>query len=324
MSLIDFVIKSETLGHIERADFNFAFGVDKNFVPPMGIMLTSLAENNPKYNFRIHAFINSIFDEDIKKLRAFIADTPNIELDLYRVDDAAFDHLFVDRGYTAAVYDRILMAQILYPEVEKIVYIDADTLCVGDVSEIATLDFEGNVLMAVPDSGDWLVEHKPNIGLAQNDCYYNSGFLYVDLRRWNEFGLSEKMMALLHERRLPMQDQDAINLLARHITKPLPKRFNQFVLLKEEPSEVPTDTIFIHFAGRVKPWQPWCDHPQRAIYDEYRNRSLWREYEYRPRDYQENRLMGMVMRRRGQWLAAAKYYFRYVAQKIAYKLSSHD
>ena len=324
INLTDFVIKSETLGHVDKADFHFAFGVDKNFVPPMGIMLTSLALNNLNRNFKVYAFINSIFDEDIKKLRAFVAATPNIELDMYRVDEAAFADFHVDKGYTAAVYNRILIAQILYPAIEKLIYIDADTLCVGDVSELATLDFDGNILMAVLDRGDWLVEHKPNIGLKPDEPYYNSGFLYIDLRRWNEFDLSAKMMELLHERRLTLQDQDAINLLTRHLTKPLPRRFNQFLLLREEPTEVPPDTIFIHFAGRIKPWQPWCDHPQRAIYDEYRNRSLWREYEYRPRDYQEQRLMGMAMRRRGQWLSAAKYYARYVDQKISYKLSEHD
>ena len=324
MNLTHWVSKAETLGHIDRADFHFAFGVDQNFVPPMGIMLTSLVANNPKLNFHIHAFLNSIFDEDVLKLRAFVADTPNIRLDLYRVDPSAFSHFHVDRGYTVAVYNRILIAQILYPTIDRLIYIDADTLCVGDVSELATLDFDGNVLMAVPDRGDWLIEHKPNIGLTQDDRYYNSGFLCIDLRRWNELDLSSKMMAILHERDLPMQDQDAINLLARHLTKPLPRRFNQFLLLKEEPTELPPDTIFIHFAGRVKPWQPWCDHPQRAIYDEYRARSLWREYEYRPRDYQESRLMGMAMRRKGDWASAMGYYFRYVEEKISYKLSSQD
>ena len=114
MRLTDFVTKVETLGHIDRADFHFAFGVDQNFVPPMGIMLTSLVEHNPKLNFCIHAFINSIFDEDMNKLRAFVASVPNIQLDIYRVDSTAFAHFHVDRGYTVAVYNRILIAQILY------------------------------------------------------------------------------------------------------------------------------------------------------------------------------------------------------------------
>ena len=256
MNLTDFVIKTETLGHIETTDFHFAFGVDENFVPPMGIMLTSLAMNNPERNFRVHAFLNSIFDEDIEKLHAFVADTPNIELELYHVDAAAFEHFYVDRGYTVAVYDRILMAKILYPSVEKIIYIDADTLCVGDVSEISTLKFDDNILMAVPDSGDWLIEHKPNIGLKPEECYYNSGFLYIDLKRWNEFELSEKMMALLHDKRLPMQDQDAINLLTRHLIKPLPKRFNQFLLLKEEPTTLPDQDQTV--AALVRPPSARC------------------------------------------------------------------
>ena len=319
MKLTDFVGVCETLGHVDRADFDFAFGVDANFIPPMGIMLTSLVANNPDYKFRIHVFLNSIFDEDFDKLKKFVAANRNIQLDIYRVDDAAFADFHVDKGYTVAVYNRILIAQILYPAVERLIYIDADTLCVGDVSELSTLDFDGNILMAVLDSGQWLLEHKPNIGLRADEPYYNSGVLYIDLRRWNEFGLSEKMMAILHERHLPMQDQDALNLLARDSIKELPVRFNQFVLLKEAPSPVPDDTIFIHFAGQLKPWQPWCEHPQRAIYDEYRARSLWKEFEYRPRDYQEQRLMGRAMRRHGDYVSAMKFYSRYVVDKFKSK-----
>ena len=90
MDLTKFVGERETLGHIDRADFDFAFGVDANFIPPMGIMLTSLVENNPDYKFRIHIFLNSIFNEDFDKLKKFVAAARNIQLDIYRVDAAAF------------------------------------------------------------------------------------------------------------------------------------------------------------------------------------------------------------------------------------------
>ena len=59
-----------------------------------------------------------------------------------------------------------------------------------------------------------------------------------------------------------------------------------------------------------------CENPQRAIYDEYRNKSLWKDFNYQPRDYQENRLMGKAARHNGDYSAALKWYYRYVRDKF--------
>ena len=316
-SVTDYVRKSETLGRVSNTGaFDIAFGVDAYFVPPLGIMLTSLLINNPDCRFRIHVFYISILDEDFARLREFVNQTDRIQLELYRVDPAAFDGFPLDKGYTPATYTRILIARELYPAVDKLLYIDADTLCVGRLIELKDFAFDDCILAAVPDSGRWLLEHKPNIGFAPDEVYFNSGVLYIDLKKWNDLELSDKMLNLLHEKLLPMQDQDAINLTARNSIKPLPVRFNQFLLLKEAPRPIPDDTIIIHFAGQLKPWQPWCNHPQRKIYDEYRNRSLWKEFEYHPRDYQEYRLMGRALRQRGELIDALKFYGRYVFYKF--------
>ena len=316
----DYIRQLETLGHVNASEaFHIAFGVDENFVPPLGIMLTSLLINNPDCAFHVHVFCNSIRDEDLIKLRKFVNQNADIRLDLYLIDASVFNgfHLDkLDRGYTAATYNRILIAQVLYPAVERLLYLDADTICVGRLKELETFSFDGNILAAVPDRGDWLLEHKPDIGFAPDEVYFNSGVLYIDLKKWNEFGMSDKMSTLLREGVFAMQDQDAINLIARNLIKPLPVRFNQFLLLKEAPRPIPDDTIIIHFAGQLKPWQPWCKHPQREIYDAYRNQSLWKDFVYHPRHYQENRLMGRAMRQRGDWSSALKFYCRYVFCKF--------
>lgn len=321
MNASNFVQKRETLGRdlddSTEGTFDIAFGVDANFVPPTGIALTSIALNNPDRDFRVHLFYNSIEDEDSARLRKFVGQHPNFRLELYRIDPGAFDGLNVEKGYTKATYNRILIAQFLHPNVKRLLYLDADTLCVGRLTELEKISFGEKILFAVPDQGQqWLVEHRRNLGFARDEVYYNSGVLYIDLARWNERELSKRMLQLLRERYLSMQDQDALNLIARRSIGELPVRFNQFVLLKEAPQPIPSDSIILHFAGQLKPWQPWCNDPRRELYDEYRARSQWREFDYRPRDYQEQRLMGAAMRRRGQWGAAMKFYFRYVLCKF--------
>ena len=317
MDLNQFIYKKETYGKISAEDkFHIAFGVDANFVPPMGIMLTSILINNPKCKLHAHIFLNSIDPIDIDKLKEFAIKYPNVQLDLNYVDVSVFKNFNLEKGYTIATYHRIIVAQVLYPEVKKLLYIDADTLCVGKLEELQELSFDDKMIMAVPDRGHWLPQHMKELGIPQEQGYYNAGVLYIDLAKWNEFKMSDKMIEMLNSRKLSFQDQDAINLIAGDKIKTIPVKFNQFLLMKERDNNLPDDTVFIHFAGQIKPWQPWCDNPQRAIYDEYRNKSLWREFKYHPRDYQENRLMGKAARRQGKFLSAFKWYIKYVKDKI--------
>ena len=85
--------------------------------------------------------------------------------------------------------------------------------------------------------------------------------------------------------------------------------------MKQKNETLPPDTVLVHFAGDVKPWHPWCDNDGRKIYEKYRDVSLWSDFAYKPRDYQEQRLMGKAMRRKGQYLAATAYYLKYVRDK---------
>ena len=318
MHLAQYVKKKGTLGSLKNlpADpFQVAFGIDGNFFPPMGIMLTSMAMNNPDLAVRAHVFFNDALPEDLDKLRKFAEMHPRFVVDLYQVDVSAFRNFKVSKTYTVATYHRILIAEVLFPEVQKVLYMDADTLCVGDISEILDIPFDGSPCMSVPDRGTWLDGHKKELGIPVSDPYFNAGVMYIDLAKWNELGMSARMVELLDGKKLSFQDQDALNLLARNDIKALPVRYNQFFLMKEKGNEIPPGTVILHFAGELKPWQPWCDNPDRGVYDRYREKSLWKSFEYRPRNYQEQRLMGKVARRQGHLRRAAKFYARYVVEK---------
>ena len=322
MDLAKFITDKQSFGGAEdAAAFHIAFGVDANYVPPMGVMLTSLVLNNPDTFFTVHVFLNSILPEDADKLRMLAEKFPKLHFELSFVDARAFDGFHVGKSYTSATYNRIIIAECLYPTVEKILYIDADTLCLGKIDGLNDLPFDGAVFMSALDRGAWLTEHKRRIGMTDDAPYFNVGVMNIDLKAWNEFDLSQKMMDLLKERKLPMQDQDALNLLLPvGGIKILPVKYNQFCLMKEQNETMPKDTVIVHFAGDVKPWQPWCVSDDKIVYDEYRNKSLWQDFVYCPRNYQENRLMGKALRRAGKHREALRFYWRYVREKLRLKL----
>ena len=321
LDLRQFIYRKESLGNISQAEdnkevFHIAFGVDAYFVPQMGVMITSILINNPDCNLHVHAFLNSILPEDIDKLKTLSEQYRNIQIDIYYIDVSVFKNFQVGKSYTVATYNRIIIAQVLYPSISKLLYIDADTLCVGKILELKNLSFDDKIILAVLDSGDWLPAHKQEIGISERQDYFNAGVLYIDLQKWNEFGMSEKMIELLNERKLSFQDQDAINLIAIGQIKAIPKSFNQFFLMNEDNENIPPDTLFLHFAGSLKPWQPWCDNPQKNVYYEYLNKTLWKDFVYKPRSYHEKRMMSKAAMKKKQFLTALKWYYLYLKEKF--------
>ena len=147
------------------------------------------------------------------------------------------------------------------------------------------------MILAVLDRGEWLPAHKQEIGIPENQDYFNAGVLYIDLQKWNEFKISEKMIGLLNERKLSFQDQDALNLIAVGQIKAIPVCFNHFFLMNEGDKHIPPDTLFLHFAGSLKPWHPWCNNPKKSLYYDYLNKTLWKDFVYKPRSYHEKRMM---------------------------------
>src|ERR1700754_1405959 len=95
---------------------------------------------------------------------------------------------------------------------------DVDTLVLGDLGELFTLDLGGRVLAAAIEPSDPTLgsprglEHHAEVGLPPDLPYFNAGVLVIDLDRWraDEVGVR----AVEHVRRWApdRMDQDALNV----------------------------------------------------------------------------------------------------------------
>ena len=328
---IDFqkcLAEKETIGQLPpSADeaVHFAFGVDDNYVPPMGIMITSLALHNPGRRIVCHIFYKEISRANREKLTELVSTWPQVSLKLYAVDKQLFRHFSTTPLYTEATYYRILAGAILAGRVKKLIYIDADTLCLGDFSSLLTEDFAGKTILAVADQGKGWPEYIRQEKI-DSDRYFNAGFLYIDLEKWNEADLSMRMFDLLQTRRFTFLDQDALNVLACHEVKFIDEKYNRFCILTANLSsediakneKMPAGTIFVHFAGRTKPWHEWCTDLRRQEYLDCQAKSPWRDWQYQIRNYQENKQMAHYLQQKGDITGAACYYLRYAAAKCCY------
>lgn len=149
----------------------------------------------------------------------------------------------------------------LLPDVDKVLQLDVDTVCVDNVDEIWETNLGDNWVAMVEEE---LGTYKP-----YGPLYYNAGVGLFDLDKMRLTGIDEKLITFLNTVKVPYVDQDAVNRLAGRITN-LDVRYNEcFVTGYTETPAI------VHFAG-FKDWQNSTRVPRREYLKKYRDMS-WDE-----------------------------------------------
>ena len=289
----DSVIKKKiTIGTNNRDinQLNIAYGIDKNFLLGCAVSITSILLTNSEFNFSFHIFTNSI-DNDFQQKLHQLTDKYKINVTIYLVEDIHLSNLPTTKNWTLATYFRFIVADYFYNKIDKILYLDADILCIGSLVELFNLEFDNNIAYVVIEK-DPIWWEKCAKRLNENKLlngYFNAGFLLVNLKKWKENNINEKALKLLTNENLRKKfthlDQDVLNLLLLDKVKYLDRKYNQQISinyeLKYKSNKVRkypiTDaTILIHYIGPTKPWHKWAENYECSKYFlDVKNNSPW-------------------------------------------------
>ena len=181
---------------------------------------------------------------------------------------------------TVSTMDRLLLPELL-PDVDRAVYIDVDTVVLGDVCELGRLDLAGSPVAArdatVSAASEWrqaarrlpgprALELQRRTGLAHGfrGAALNAGVLVMDLARMRRDGFTATYLAWVE--RYGLHDQDVMLAYLGPGRRVLDPRWNALPAL-EDLDEL-GDPQVIHWAELPKPWQ------DRLTYEPHR----WRVY----------------------------------------------
>ncbi|KIM37631.1 glycosyltransferase family 8 protein [Hebeloma cylindrosporum] len=135
--------------------------------------------------------------------------------------------------------------------VERVLYLDADTLIRRSLSELWTSDLGGKVLGAVTDIG-----HPMGHSEIERRSYFNAGVLLIDLSK-ARLAIDELEDLAKTMKNSKFRDQDALNVYFADAWMPLGLTWNAQGLgtYIETPSPLETmnDPNVVHFTGPVHP-----------------------------------------------------------------------
>lgn len=189
----------------------------------------------------------------------------------------------------------------IVPEyVERLLYIDADTIVAGSVQELQTIDM-GDAVVAGTISdmmGHALQKHWYEL-YSGNTQYMGSGVLLFDLKNWRRENCYEKMVFVLQRKKnLRLPDQMLLNnAIPQRLMKVLPTKYNYTmsnyhpwqeyhwmrrygILSKEECREAIDHPVIIHYLTGwtlSRPWHEGCRSHRKEEYYHYKALSPWKD-----------------------------------------------
>jgi lipopolysaccharide biosynthesis glycosyltransferase len=165
----------------------------------------------------------------------------------------------------------------MFPEIDKAIYIDSDTIVQGDISELYDTDVSAyhigacheQVMLQVDVYGNYV---EKCLGL-ERELFFNAGILLINCARFREYRILERFVKLLgfYDCRVT-QDEDYLNILCHDHVLFLPQSWNSEVF--RQMIDSPENCNIVHYIMVEKPWH-FENARLRDIFWSYAEQTVW-------------------------------------------------
>jgi len=234
------------------------YACDDNFLKFTVVSLYSMQQNASKdHKYHVHVLHTNIKPQTQKLLLDMADDNFTVTFDnVSDYMDNLCESLPLRDYYSNTTYYRMFIAD-MYPELDKAIYIDSDTIVTGDISKLYAYNVDDYDVAACREQA--MVQEdvygtyvEKCLGIDRN-AYFNAGLLLINCRRFREKKSLEDFVRLLGVYNFRVtQDEDYLNLICRDHVLFLPQTWNTEMFGELlHPIE---ESNVIHYIMVSKPW----------------------------------------------------------------------
>lgn len=250
---------------------NILVTLDSNYVPPLCTMLQTLLAAHPRRQMRIFVAHSSLTERDFAVIRRVCAGHPAEVVPVFLKDDF-FENAPRCGRITKETYYRLFAPVYLPEDVERVLYIDPDTIVLNPLDAFYDLDFGEAVFAGAGHLGRFLTSfNRTRLHMKRTKAYLNAGVLLMNIAALRETFNAADIYNFIrkNERILWQADQDVINglydgriiVLDGNVINLDERLFTRVRLacggdLHRALALVETGTMIVHFDGKYKPWKP--------------------------------------------------------------------
>lgn len=284
---------------------NIALHSSDLFAPMLSSSIISVLENNKGAKIiSIYVIEHGITSEHRQMIHDMVAKYPNANLTFIPMPD-------INKKYGLGLksiksiwlfdsYCRLFLGSILPQEVERVLYLDCDTLCVGSLASMYHTDLGDNPCAGVADClGE---KYYELFGMSKSSRYCNSGIILFDLKKWREQKIELALINYVRKEKgyIFFMEQSVWNIVLQDRIKILHPRNNTYTLMvaftyknlqqlrkckrfysHEEIEEAIANPTLIHLTncfyilGRA--WTKGNKHPYHELYLKYKALTPWKD-----------------------------------------------
>ena len=274
------------------------------YAPFTGVSICSLLENNQDFE-EIYIYLSSqdISQENLKRLRDLV------EIQYARtfiiINSAVLDHqlelMELKKWHNSySPYYKLFVTQLIPDRLDRLLYIESDTIITGSFQELWRLDMGGAPVGLVRDIINNMVD-RSTLQIPVQQQYYMGGLWFYDFNQWKARQCEERIESHLRhiKKDYKMADQDIINVVLGKEIYPLPLKYNvennpRFYTPQEiykifrqgpatyySPQEITEaahgNAVMNHCLGGMckRPWEEGNHHPLKNLYHVYLEKTPW-------------------------------------------------
>lgn len=236
------------------------FAIDDGYIPFLAVAIKSLIENASKeYEYIIKVLHTNVKENNVRKIKKFETENVNIEfVNLSYYIKKVQDKLYTRDYYTNTTYFRMFLPE-LYPQYDKVLYLDSDIVVLGDISQLYNTEIGTNLVAAAPDD---IIQYnkvfqeyaEKVVGVVKYQNYFNAGILLMNLDQLRKFNFQDKFLYLLGTVKFSVaQDQDYLNRLCKGRVTLINSQWDVMPVVNRKINK--EDIKIIHYNFAYKPWR---------------------------------------------------------------------
>jgi lipopolysaccharide biosynthesis glycosyltransferase len=248
-------------------ELNVVFTIDDKFVQHFSVTLVSLLENNKDITFKLYVIHDIVDPTLLNTTLAFVERKYGVGVNLITISSSVFSRFRTNLHYSKAVYFRLMLTELIPLSVEKLLFLDADTVITGSLHEMADYQFRNLMVLGVSDHGfEGHIERLNKMGFPVTR-YFNAGVLLINLKGWRQKDAAHDLMQLADQYmdKLAWWDQDLLNMYFFDSWDYMDSKYNS---IGEVLPHVDIPTV-IHYSGPFKPWLYLHNPPYKKLYWDY-------------------------------------------------------
>ena len=236
------------------------YACDDAFIKYTIVSLDSMIKNaSCEFDYKIYVLHTEISSDMKSRLGALQND--NFEViftDVNEYLERVNRDLPIRHYYSKTTYYRFFIAE-MFPEYDKAIYIDSDTIVLGDISKLYNTDIGSSYVGACHEQAMEQVDVygtycESVVGVSRHN-FFNAGLMLINTKQFRDKAVLKKFVTLLGEYNfIVTQDEDYLNLICKDHVYWLDQKWNTELTPGLEYNYDYKDAYILHYIMVNKPW----------------------------------------------------------------------